>query len=243
MSTTLPAASNHAGASARQSSSASARRGVLPPFGRRTAVVGLVAGGALNTLESVGMRLGLPTPPDDAEGRLRIVAEHTGAYATLATAGTVAIPFMVIGFLALSHLLRQHAPRTGSTARLLLLTGMWGFLGMHVVSLLQVPLSGTDDLPGAAAAMESWQSHPLLGALFLGPFLLAIPLGMLLLVGGLVRTRALPRWIPSLLGAFLVLDFAVRNVVPVDPHWLYLVACSATAVLILRRGDDAWASR
>ncbi|WP_127935654.1 hypothetical protein [Nonomuraea polychroma] len=111
------------------------------PVSRRLAVVGLVGGALLNGAESIGMRLLLPAQPATGAAKLQAIADTGMTYAVLVTLGTLAIPFMIIGFLALTHLLAQRAPRTGRVAVTLLLTGMFGFFGRHVLSLAQVPLS------------------------------------------------------------------------------------------------------
>ena len=43
-------------------------------------------------------------------------------------------------------------------AAVLLLAGMWGFLGMHVMGLLQLPASRLAGAPGAAALLEQAQA-------------------------------------------------------------------------------------
>ncbi|MGI5287793.1 response regulator transcription factor [Nonomuraea polychroma] len=137
------------------------------PVSRRLAVVGLVGGALLNGAESIGMRLLLPAQPATGAAKLQAIADTGVTYAVLVTLGTLAIPFMIIGFLALTHLLAQRAPRTGRVAVTLLLTGMFGFFGMHVLSLAQVPLSQSADLVQAGALLDGMEAHPLLGMMFL----------------------------------------------------------------------------
>ncbi len=133
------------------------------------------------------------------------------------------------------------ARRTAVTAGVLLLAGMWGFLGMHVVNLLQLPAARLDGAPGAAALLEQAQADPVLGLMFLLPFLVGCSVGLLVLVVGLFRTAGLPRWIPAAWLLFLVLDFAVRPGGPVDPHWLFLAGAVGIAVQVLRGRVAAFA--
>ncbi|GAA2359028.1 hypothetical protein [Nonomuraea africana] len=203
------------------------------PVSRRLAVVGLIGGALLNGAESIGMRLLLPRQPETGAAKLQAIADSGATYPVLVTLGTLAIPFMCVGFLALTHLLGQRAPRTGRVAVALLLTGMFGFFGMHVLSMVQVPLSQSPDLVQAGALLDRAEAHPLLGLTFLAPFLVGTALGLLVLIVGLLRTKSVPRWVSLTMLAFLVVDFALRNPGPVDAHWLWIVACIGAARAIL----------
>lgn len=203
------------------------------PVSRRLAVVGLVGGALLNGAESIGMRLLLPGKPETGAARLQAIADTGVTYPVLVTLGTLAIPFMCIGFLALTHLLAQRAPRTGRVAVALLLTGMFGFFGMHVESLIQVPLSQATDLVQTGALLDRVEADPLLGLMFVAPFLVGTGLGLLVLIVSLLRTKAVPRWISLTMLVFLVVDFGLRNAGPVDAHWLWILACIGAARSIL----------
>ncbi|GAB7191900.1 hypothetical protein NUM3379_26080 [Kineococcus sp. NUM-3379] len=218
---------------------APARPGRIIPVGRRLAVVGLVGGAVLNTTEAVLGQF-LPARPETVLESLRLVGEHPVLFGTRAVLGTLAVPLMAVGFLAAARLLLTRAPRTAVAAGALLLAGMWGFLGMHVVMLLELPASASRDLPAAAAVLEQVQSSPVLGALFLVPFLAGCVLGMLVLTAGMLRTGGVPRWIPATWLVFLVVDFTVGAVGPVDPHWLFLAGALGLAHHVLRAGDAAW---
>ena len=203
--------------------------------GRRLAAVALVVGATLNTAEAVLAQF-LPARPEQLSDQLRLVAENAPLYGTRAVLGTLAVPFMVIAFLGAARLLATRAPRTGAAAGTLLAAGMWGFVGVHVLGLLQLPAS-RGDIPAAAAVLEGVQSSPVLAGLFLLPFLAGTVLGMLVLTGGLLRTGAVPRWIPATWLAFLLLDFSVGAVGPVDPHWLFLAGAVGLAAHLTRRTD------
>ncbi|MPQ99334.1 hypothetical protein GB931_15695 [Modestobacter sp. I12A-02628] len=200
--------------------------------GRRLAVVGLAVGAALNTTEAVLAQF-LPERPDSIAEELRLVAEHSTLYGARAVIGTLAVPFMLVGFLAAARLLAARARRTGWTAGSLLAVGMWGFAGVHVLALLSLPLA-TGGVPGAAAVAEELQSSAPLGALTYLPFLAGTVLGMLVLCVGLLRTGAVARWIPATWLVFLALDFTIGAVGPVDPHWLFLAGALGLAREIAR---------
>jgi hypothetical protein len=208
----------------------------ITPVGRRLAVTGLVVGAVLNTAEAVLAQL-LPARPESIEDQLRLVAEHSTLYGVRAVLGTVAVPFMAIAFLAAARVLTARARRTGIVAGTLLLAGMWGFVGIHLLGLLQLPASA--DPAGAAPVLEAAQSSPVLAALFLVPFLAGTALGMLVLTVGLLRTGAVARWIPAAWLVFLLIDFSVGAVGPVDPHWLWLAGAVGMAVHVARNGVTA----
>jgi hypothetical protein len=204
--------------------------------GLRPAVAaGLVVSAAvLNGAESIGMRLLLPPQPETPAQALELVAAHRPTYAALVVVGTLAVPLLAAAFWQLTALARDHSPRLASASRGLLLAGMWGFLGMHVVSLLQVPLSAAGLREPGAQSLEAVQSSPVLGLMFLLPFLVGCSLGLLLLVVALFRSPV-ARWVPAVFLGFLVVDFGLRNAGPVDAHWLFIAGSVGAAVAILRR--------
>jgi hypothetical protein len=89
------------------------------------------------------------------------------------------------------------------------------------------------------ALLESAQSSSL-ALLILIPFLLGMAGSILLTAIGYLRTRVVPIWIPVVLLVFLVLDFGQFPTGPVDPHWLFVAAAFATAVVIAKRTDRQW---
>jgi hypothetical protein len=200
--------------------------------GRRLAAVGLVVGAALNTTEAVLGQL-LPDP-DGVAGQLAGVAEHTLLFGTRAVLGTLAVPFMALAFVAVAQRLGLRARRTGYLAGGLLLAGMWGFVGIHLVTLLQLPAARLADPAGAVALLEATQQDPVLGLLFMAPFLIGCALGMVVLTVGLLVTRAVPRWTAAAWLVFILLDFSIGAVGPVDPHWLFLAGAVGLAVHLLR---------
>jgi hypothetical protein len=206
------------------------------PVGRRLAVTGLVVGSVLNTAEAALLQF-LPERPEELVDQLALVGEHTAVFTTRLVTGTVAIPFMAIAFLAAAGLLATRMRKTAYTAGALLLAGMWGFVGIHLMGYLQLPASGAADLDAAADLLHAAEAHPVFLALFLAPFLLGTTLGMVTLTVGMLRSGVVARWIPAVWLAFIVLDFSVGAVGPVDPHWLWLAGALGLAVHIARSGQ------
>ena len=215
-----------------------ARRPV--PFGAGLAAAGLVLGAAGNTAQAA---LGqLVDRPDRVADQIALANERPVLVTAMCLVGTIAVPFMAVGFLAAARFLRGRARRTGTAAAVLLVLGMWGFLAVQTAELIQ--LTAMLDPAGheAAAYLHGLDSQPLLGVLFGLPFMAGCVLGMLLLGIGLLVTGAVPRWIPATWVAFIVLDFGVGAVGPVDPHWLYLAGAVGLAVHLLRDRGRAWAN-
>ncbi|WP_210480857.1 hypothetical protein [Naasia sp. SYSU D00948] len=208
--------------------------------GRRLAAVALIGGAALNTTEAVLAQL-LPERPATTAEALRLVAENSALYGTRAVLGTLAIPLMAIAFLALAQLLATRARRLAGIAGGALLAGMWGFVGIHILGLVQLPASQLDPAQ-AAPVLDAIEGHPVLGLLFLLPFLAGCALGMVLLAVGVLWTRVLPRWVGIAWLVFILVDFTVGAVGPVDPHWLFLAGSIGAAVAILRSPRTAAAT-
>jgi len=212
-----------------------ARPRTAGPVGRRLAVTGLVAGGVLNTGEALLLQF-LPPRPDDVVDQLALVGDHAVLFGTRLVTGTLAIPFMAIAFLAAAGVLASRARRTAIVGGGLLLAGMWGFVGIHLMGLLQLPASTAADPDGAADLLRAAESHPLFLVLFLAPFLIGCTLGMVVLTTGMLRTGVVPRWIPAVWLAFILLDFSIGAVGPVDPHWLWLAGALGLARHLAGRG-------
>ena len=118
---------------------------------------------------------------------------------------------------------------------------MWGFLGLHVLGLAELPLSAMDDRAAAAAALQAIENSPIITAVFLAPFLVGCVLGLLTLAFGLLQSAVLPRWVPVALLAFVVIDFGTGPVGPIDPHWLYFAAAIGVSHRVLRSSEIEWA--
>lgn len=215
-----------------------ARRRIVP-FGAGLAAAGLLIGAGGNTAQAV---LGqIIDRPEDVAGQIALAQEQGGLMAVAALSGTLAVPFMAIGFIAAAHLLARSARRLGHVSGLLLVLGMFGFMAVQTGEMIQ--LAAMLDPAGAEAAtfLHGMHTLPLLSVFGL-PFMVGTPLGMLLLnVTMLVKGAGVPRWIPATWLVFVVLDFTVGGVGPVDPHWLYLAGAVGLAhhVLVRRAWDRA----
>jgi len=209
------------------------------PFGAGLAAVGLVLGSAGNTLQPLlGQVLG--GRPEKVEDQIRVFSENEGLVTALCLSGTMAVPFMAIGFIAAAHLLARRARRTGMVAGTLLLLGMFGFMAVQTSELIQLVAMTDPAGAGAAVWMDSIQDSTLLNVVFGVPFMAGCVLGMLTLTIGLLVKGGMPRWIPASWLAFIVLDFSIGAVGPVDPHWLYFAGALGLAHHVTRDRARAW---
>ena len=210
------------------------------PSGAALAAASLVLGAAGNTAQAVMTQM-IGGRPETIDDMVAVAAESPTLVTAMSVTGLVAIPFMALGFAAAAHLLARRARRTGRLAGTLLVLGMWGFVGLQLTGLLQIRalLDGGAGL-AAATWMQGLREDSLLGVLFALPFMAGTVLGMLALTIGLLVTGGTPRWIPGAWLVFIVLDFTVGAVGPVDPHWLYLLGAVGLAHHVLKDGGRAW---
>ena len=221
-----------------ETATAPARRTV--PFGPTLAAAGLVLGAGGNTLQPLLLKV-LGGRPETVAEQAELANEHTGLVSAMSLSGTLAVPFMAIGFIAAAHLLSRSARRTGIVAGILLMLGMWGFVTVQSIELVQITAMVEPGGMAAAEWLQSVDASPLLVVVFGAPFMLGCVLGMLTLtIGLLVKGAGVPRWIPAAWLAFIVLDFSIGAVGPVDPHWLYFAGAVGLAHHILRDGARAW---
>lgn len=207
------------------------------PIGRRTAVVCLIVGAALNHAEAlIGRIVG---QDDSVAGSLDAWAERPSLAAIGLVSGTVAVPFLLLGLVAMAQLIRPRMLRLGTTAMVLGYVGALGFLGIHAVSIVEHAAIDQPDREAMVTLLESAQSSPL-ALLILVPFLLGMAGSVFLTSIGYLRSRVVPIWIPVVLLLFLVLDFGPFSTGPVDPHWLFLAASLGLAYVVARRTDRQW---
>lgn len=209
------------------------------PFGPRFAACALVLGAGGNTVEPVlGHVVG--DRPDAPADQIQLYADHPVLITTLMLVGTLAVPFMALGFIAAARMLHRRARLAGWAAGGLLVAGMWGFLGMHTLDLIGRAAISQGEEGAAGFLSDEVYDDTLLELLFGQPFFVGAVLGMLVLTVGLLVTGAVPRWIPACWLSFILLDFTIGSVGPVDPHWLYLAGAVGLAAHLLRDGGRGW---
>ena len=195
----------------------------------RVGPTALVVGAAGNLASAVLVPL-LGERPDGLAAQVAAVGERPLAFGAIMGLGALALPPLAVGLVWAARLLRPRMRRTSAVAAGLLAAGMWGLFGIHLLALAQLPAALAADRDGAVAALAALETSPVLPVLVFVPFLAGCVLGIATLGIGLLRTGVVARWIPLCWLAFLVVDFGVGRVGPVDPHWLFLAGAVGLAL-------------
>lgn len=175
-------------------------------FRRTAAAAGLVLAAVTATASNALQ------PPFPAGYAARLAAIHDAG----ATAATSAALFtagqlpMLAAVLGIAHLLRRGTPVLSNLGGLLGVLGAFGHAVFGGVALVTVAMAADPaHRPQYAALWRDIESSPVM--LFAAAGLIGTVLGLLLLSIGLWRAAVVPRWVPSLLWAFLVLEFVGSN--------------------------------
>ncbi len=170
---------------------------------RRTAV-GLSLFAAVIT--SAIWTLTMPEFPADQAERLAAIDEAGSSGTVSAVFFCVSQLFWLGAVLGIAHLIRRGSPALSSIGGAVAVVGTLAhaiFGGVNLITLGMAQDTANRDL--YAELIEDFESSPMIGFAIAG--LLGTVLGLLLLSVGLFRSRVVPRWIPVLLWAFLVVEF------------------------------------
>jgi hypothetical protein len=168
-------------------------------------------------------------------------AEHPLAHGLEQTALLVSSLVMPLGLLGVAHVTRFRARVLTAIATPLVLWGMWGFanvLAMGYVSGTVAP--SVFSVEQAVQLNEELGETPGVLATALVPHLVGSFLGLLLLAAAAWRSGAFPRTAAVLLVGFLVWDFLLPPLGPVDAHVLLVVAWVWFGVRLLRLPQGMW---
>lgn len=212
------------------------RRPARRPARRTGLAVCLVTTAALSAVSNATA----PDFPADAADRLQAIADAGDRAWVSAFAFVLAqLPFL-LAVLGLGALLRDRVPRLALVATGLAVLGGFGHAVFGGVAMVGIVLAA--DGPHRAVhadVLVDVESSPVMAFAVLG--LLGTVLGLVLLSVALWRARLGPRWVPVLLGAFLVVEFAGSAAT----DWsfevaavLYLVAFGGLARAVLGSGRD-----
>jgi hypothetical protein len=213
-----------------------------PPFSRALRIVAgvaLVAAGLLNGLP----QFLVPLVSGDRSFSEQIAwgAEHPLIHSLEQTALVVSSLVMLVGLLGVAQVCRFRAPALTAVATPLVVWGMWGFgnvLAMGYVAGTVAP--DVLSVDQAVTLNDGLSEHAGVVAVALVPHLIGSFLGLVLLSVAIWRSRAFPRATAVLLVAFLVWDFGLPALGPVDAHLLLVVAWVWMGVHLLRMPDAVW---
>jgi hypothetical protein len=214
-----------------------------PPLSRAARIGSgacLVAAGLTNGLAQYAGELLMPDL-DDFSAQIRWGAAHPAVHVAEQTALLVSMLVLVPGLLGLGVVTRWAAPRLTAAGLLLALWGMWGF--HNVVALgyaAGVVAPGTIGTDAAVRLNEGYLDHLGTTVTALLPHLVGSFLGLGLLALAGLRGRSLPRVPLLLLLAFLVWDFLLPAVGPLEPHLLLAVALCWLGTHLLQMPHERW---
>lgn len=152
--------------------------------------------------------------------------------------------FMLTGLLGVAHLCRFGSPRLTLVATPLVVWGMWGFSNIVAMGYVVGTVApGALSVDQAVELSDALPADPGVVVVALLPHLVGSFFGLVLLSVAAWRSGAFPRPAIALLLAFLVWDFVLPPVGPLEAHLVLAVAWSWMGWHVLRASDAAWTGR
>jgi hypothetical protein len=217
---------------------------LTPPLSRaaRVAVAAcLIVAGLTNGLSQYLGELFKPDDLADFSEQIRWGVDHPGIHVAEQTALVVSMLVLPLGLLGLANLTRWGAPRLTAVGITLTMWGLWGF--HNIVALGYGAGTVAPDLIGVDAAValnDGYIEHTGTVVTALLPHLIGSFLGLLLLAIAGLRGGILPRVPLVLLIVFLVWDFLLPAVGPLEPHLLLAVSLTWLGIYVLRLPQQVW---
>ncbi len=207
-------------------------------FRRDCAAAALVAAPLLLALSSA------LAPSFDGDQTTRLAAmDGTGPTISALSFLLAQLP-IIVTFLGLGHLLRRRSPRLSAWGVCLGVGGAFAHAVFGGTSLLEEAMAADGPHRAVYAQLLDLISNgPIMLFGLLG--LVGTTIGTLLVSIGLWRARIGPRWVPPVLWAFLVVEFALTNVTHYAAYLspvLLLTAFTALAVEIHAQPPAQWDS-
>jgi hypothetical protein len=214
-----------------------------PPFSRALRIVAglsLIAAGLLNGLPQFLVEF-LTAGDETFSDQIPWGVEHPVVHHLEQTALVVSSLFMLLGLLGVAHVCRFRVPRLTAVATPLVVWGMWGFGNVLAMGYVTGTVAPTVlPVADAVALNDGLGAHPGTIATALVPHLLGSLLGLLLLSVAAWRSGAFPRPPILALVGFLLWDFLLPPLGPIDPHLLLVVAWGWLGATLLRMPDAVW---
>lgn len=174
---------------------------------RRNAVVLCLVIGPVLAIFSIVLQ---PPFVDGYADRLSHAAD-AGAAPWLSNAAFIVMQVpMLVAFLGIAHLLRHPSPRLSNVGGTLAVLATMGEAVMGGVAMVYLTMAGdAANRELFAGIWEQVESSPVMVFALVG--FLGTVLTHILLSIGLFRSRLVPRWVPALIWAFLLLEFVGSN--------------------------------
>jgi hypothetical protein len=180
-----------------------------------------------------------PPFPDGSAARLAAIDEAGTSAAVSAAVFVVSQLPMLVAVLGIAQLARRGAPVLSRVGAVLAVIGVFGhtvFGGMNLVTVLMAGDAGNRAL--YAGLLDQVESSPVMA--FAAAGLLGTVLGFVVLGAALWRSRAVPRWVPGLLWAFVVVEFVGTGLSSYATYVsgvCFLIAFGALARYVWQSGD------
>jgi hypothetical protein len=173
--------------------------------------------------------------------QVRWGAEHLAFQRAEQMALVVSALFMLPGLLAVAQVTRWSSRRLTLTATALVVWGMWGF--HNILAIGYIMGTAAPQIIGLDAALvlnEKAVSDP--GAALLGllPHLVGSFLGLILLSVAAWRSGAFSKTSCVLVVVFLLWDYLLAPVGPLEAHLVLLVAWTWWGVTLVRMPQQVW---
>ena len=215
-----------------------------PPLSRAAQLAvaaSLIAAGLLNGGTQFVGHLVIDDGSGDFSDQIRWGVEHPVFHGVEQFALLASMLFLPVAVLGLAQVTRHRAPRLTAAGIVLTLWGFWGFHNIlalgYTAGTIAPSALGVD---AAVRLNDAFMEHP--GSVFgaLVPHLLGSFLGLVLLAIAGWRGRSLPRIPLVLLVAFLLWDFLLPPVGPLEAHLLLLVSFGWLGVHVARMSWQEW---
>ncbi|WP_022886627.1 hypothetical protein [Glaciibacter superstes] len=172
---------------------------------------------------------------------IRWGADNPGLAQTEQLVYVVSMLFAPIGLLAMAQVTRWRAPVITAVAAPLFLWGMWGFQNILSFGYLTVSTATRSIGPEAAVRLNDGLAADASGLLIsLAPHLLGSFVGLVLLSIACWKSRAFSRTPIILLVVFLLWDFLLPAVGPLEPHILLIAAWVWLGIDLIRMPASVW---
>ncbi len=191
---------------------------------------------------SVAWTLLEPPFPSGYAERLAAVDQAGTSAAVSAALFVVSQLPMLVAVLGIAQVARHRAPVAANLGAALAVLGVFGHAVFGGVSLVTVVMAGdAANRSVYADLLAQVESSPVM--VFAAAGLLGTVLGLLVLGIGLWRSGAVPRWVPGLLWAFLVLEFvgsALSEYAGYVAGTCFLIVFGTLAAHVWRSPREEW---
>lgn len=165
--------------------------------------------------------------------------EHPVAFGIEQYSMQVSVVLLLLGVLGIAQVTRWRVPKLTAVATVLVVWGTWGFQNLLALDLATESVApSVIGIDGAVDLADGMFADAGVWATALGPHIVGSFLGVMLLA--VAALRSFPKTPAVLLMVFLVWDFLLPPVGPLEAHLVLLVALAWLGVHVLRMPHSVW---